>query len=151
MKLDKTRLLLIGGSLLVVLVILVVRKIRIDGDKKKIEKNIADGTGGTGNQTIENVLDGVKSVSYSGLDADCKTIYMSRGADWTRNWLDSDSSWADNEKAVFTLLAKRTKGQIAAIKNRFPQLYAKNLGEFLDSFMDDKQLKIVADTISRAK
>lgn len=143
MQLDKKQVYMLIGAMGVVVVIALLthkQKIRRRNEEEIaiIQQHIENGTGGIGNNSVQNNLHGIIPDSNYNAGQDVKTIWDAKGFFW------------DDEETAITVFKNKTKRQIAQIREVFESTYNRNLEEYLWSFMNDEEYGQVQDIIKEA-
>ncbi|WP_299459074.1 hypothetical protein [uncultured Microscilla sp.] len=146
MEMDrKTQYLVAGGIGVIIIIVLLTRskaiKKRNAQEIAQIQQHLEDGTGGIGNNSVQNNLHNIIPDYYTGVLDDARNIYNAR-AYWLGYFFDKDS-------VVLDTLRNKTKSQIAALRQKFQEKYDKSFDDFLD-FLSDENYDLAMDIIQNA-
>lgn len=148
MQIEKKTIYMLAGALGVVIVIaLLIRRQKIKRRNEEeisiIREHIQNGTGGIGNNSVQNNLHKVEPDTsyYAKAQDDAKKIYDAK-AYYLGVFFDRDI-W------VIEALRYKTKGQIAMIRQVFEERYNRSFDEYLD-FLSEEKYQIAMDIIKNA-
>ncbi|OJJ16751.1 hypothetical protein BKI52_33120 [marine bacterium AO1-C] len=148
MQIERKQIYMISGAMAVVIVIALLKhkqsiRRRNEEEIAIIQKHIEEGTGGVGNNSVQNNLHGVEADAnyYASAQDDAKQIYDAKAY-----YL---GYFFDNDDEVISVLRGKTKRQIATIRQVFKEKYDRNFDDFLD-FLSDDNYELAMDIIKEA-
>lgn len=144
----------IGGVFLIVVILLMLESSRKAKAKARASEQIAQmietGTGGVGNNTVENLTHGVgQDVNYNPA-SDAKTIYDSACYNLYGQWLWGNVYCGGGDKAV-GVFSRLTKSQLAALNSFFQAQYGSSLDSYIRQNYAQSEQPAIFSAISRIR
>jgi len=154
MKEDNTTWYWIGGVLLVVVIIAMLEKARKGRIKAQASNSIAqhieNGTGGIGNNTVDNATHNVAQDTNYNPASDAKTIADNACYNFYGQWLWGNALCGGGDNAV-AVLSRLTRSQLAALNTFFLAQHGSSLDSYIRTNYASSEQAAIFATISRIK